>query len=87
LHAVVHGDVQGVGFRWFIMRTARQLELHGWVRNRPDGSVELTAEGSRTDLESLLQAAGQGPSHAHVTNLETDWSPATGGLDAFDLTY
>jgi acylphosphatase len=84
---VVHGDVQGVGFRWFVMRTGRQLGLHGWVRNRSDGTVELTAEGNRMDLEKLLLAARRGPSHARVTNLEAEWSPATGGLEEFDLTY
>ena len=83
----MYGDVQGVGFRWFVTRAGRQLGLQGWVRNRPDGSVELTAEGSRMDLEKLLQAARQGPSHARVTNLDAQWSPAEGGLEAFDLTF
>ena len=84
---MVHGDVQGVGFRWFVMRTARQLGLSGWVRNQPDGTVELVAEGNRAELEGLLQAARRGPSHAHVTDVDVGWSPAEGGLEAFGLTY
>ena len=47
LHAVVRGDVQGVGFRYYVQRKARQLGLPGWVRNNEDGSVELVAEGAR----------------------------------------
>ena len=87
LHAVIHGDVQGVGFRYFVMREARSLGLRGWVRNRDDGSVELVAEGDRRDLERLLDAARRGPSQAHVGDVGVDWSPATGNLKPFDLTF
>jgi acylphosphatase len=86
LHAVVRGSVQGVGFRYFIQRKARQLGLHGWVRNNDDGTVELLAEGSRTDLEQLMMAAEEGPRMARVQRVEVQWSRATGGLDEFDLT-
>ena len=60
LHGMVHGDVQGVGFRYFIMREAQRLGLRGWVRNRDDGAVEFVAEGRRQDLERLKQAAERG---------------------------
>jgi len=86
LHAVVRGSVQGVGFRYFIQRKARQLGLHGWVRNNDDGTVELLAEGSRSDLEQLMMAAEEGPRMARVQRVEVQWSGATGGLDEFDLT-
>ena len=78
--------MQGVGFRYFVMRSARRLGLRGWVRNRPDGSVELLAEGPRADLEKLLQAARQGPRSADVTDVDAEWSAASGGLEPFDLT-
>jgi len=87
LHAVVRGDVQGVGFRYFLMRQAHALGLRGWVRNRDDGTVEFVAEGPRPELERLLEAARRGPSHAHVSAVQADWSGASGGLDAFDLTF
>jgi acylphosphatase len=87
LHAVIHGDVQGVGFRYFLMREARSLGLRGWVRNRDDGSVEFTAEGSRPELERLLAAARRGPGHAHVRDLRADWSAAAGNLKQFDLSF
>jgi acylphosphatase len=86
LHAVVRGSVQGVGFRYFIQRKARQLGLRGWVRNNDDGTVELLAEGSRSDLEQLMMAAEEGPRMARVQRVEVQWSSATGGLDEFDLT-
>jgi acylphosphatase len=87
LRAVVRGDVQGVGFRYFLIDTARPLGLHGWVRNLPDGAVELVAEGDPEKLERLLKAARQGPRHARVGEVEVEWQPASGGLTAFDLIY
>jgi acylphosphatase len=86
LHGVVHGDVQGVGFRYFLMREARRLGLRGWVRNRDDGTVEFVAEGERADLERLKQAAERGPSQARVQRVDGRWSAAEGDLDGFDLT-
>jgi acylphosphatase len=86
LHGVVRGDVQGVGFRYFLMREAQRLRLVGWVRNRDDGTVEFLAEGMRADLERLKQAAERGPSQAQVEKVEERWSAASGGLDGFDLT-
>ena len=86
LHALVRGNVQGVGFRYFIQRKARQLGLRGWVRNNDDGTVELVAEGPRPDLERLMMAAEEGPRTARVQRVEVRWSTATGGLDAFELT-
>ena len=87
LHAVVHGDVQGVGFRYFLVNRARPLALKGWVRNRPDGAVELVAEGERPKLERLLEAAREGPRHASVGEVDVEWEQAIGGLTAFDLIY
>ncbi len=87
LHGVVAGDVQGVGFRFFLVREAHALGLRGWVRNRADGTVEFVAEGPRPELERLLQAAHRGPRSAEVADVKAEWAPATGGLDAFDLTW
>ena len=86
LHGVVHGDVQGVGFRYHLMREARRLGLCGWVRNRDDRTVEFVAEGQRQDLERLEKAAERGPGLGHVDRVELVWSSATGGLESFDLT-
>ena len=83
---MVHGDVQGVGFRYHIVREAQALGLRGWVRNRDDGTVEFVAEGDRPDLLRLKQAAERGPALGRVDRLEAEWSSGTGRLEAFDLT-
>ena len=86
LHGLVKGDVQGVGFRYFLIRRAQALGLSGWVQNRDDGTVEFVAEGSRHDLEQLERAAREGPRMARVSAVEVNWSRAAGGLDRFDIT-
>jgi acylphosphatase len=78
LHAVVHGDVQGVGFRYFVQRRGEEMDLAGWVRNRPDGSVEVVAEGSRAALGRLLELLGRGPGLADVDRVEVEWGTETG---------
>ena len=84
---MIHGDVQGVGFRYFITRHAQATGLRGWVHNRSDGGVELVAEGERSDLDELLRLTRQGPRHARVDSVDAEWSEARGGLDRFDLSY
>jgi acylphosphatase len=71
---VIRGRVQGVGFRYFVTRRAAALELSGWVRNRPDGAVEVEAEGPRAALERLVEAAGRGPAGARVMEVKQGWS-------------
>ena len=87
LHAVVRGDVQGVGFRYFVQRTARGLGLRGWVRNNDDGSVEIVAEGDRRKLEELARAVKEGPRGARVDRVDAHWSAATGTFAGFDLAW
>jgi acylphosphatase len=83
LHAVVEGRVQGVGFRYFVEEVAVNLGLSGWVRNRWDGSVEVTAEGERTALEKLTIALQRGPRASSVTKVEIEWQEATGEFKDF----
>ena len=87
LHATVHGDVQGVGFRYFVQRKARDLGLAGWVRNNADGTVELVAEGARDKLEDLRRTVEHGPRTAHVDRVDVQWSNGTGTLGGFDLSW
>jgi acylphosphatase len=70
LHLLVTGRVQGVGFRWFVLMAARRLELSGWVRNRPDGLVEVRAEGPRDRLDELEAVVREGPEGAVVSGIE-----------------
>ena len=64
--ATVRGQVQGVGFRWFVVREAAQLGLVGWVANAPDGTLQLEAEGERAALDRLLALLRNGPPGADV---------------------
>ena len=83
----VYGRVQGVFFRASARDRARQLRLTGWVRNVPDGSVELWAEGPRDGLGQLLAWCRQGPPGARVDRIEHDWTLATGDSAAFEVRH
>ena len=85
LEAVIHGRVQGVSYRAFARREAARLGVAGWVRNLPDGSVELVAEGRRESLETLLAACRRGPAAAAVEEVEASWRPAAGDVSGFDI--
>jgi acylphosphatase len=87
LHAMVEGDVQGVGYRNFVTENARSLGLTGWARNRFDGSVEVLAEGPPAYLEILIAALKQGPRSARVTEVRTEWLPAEGAFSDFKIRY
>lgn len=87
LHAIIEGRVQGVGFRVFTIRKANEMGVYGWVRNLQDGSVEVIAEGQRTDLDKFLSVLRRGPSSAYVTNIKPDWRSATGEFDGFNVKY
>ena len=85
VHLVVRGRVQGVGFRYFVVRRAAALGLDGWVSNRADGSVEVEAEGGREALASLVEALRQGPSQAHVTDVLAAWDQGEPRHRGFDV--
>lgn len=85
LHAVVHGRVQGVNFRASTWQRATDLGLVGWVCNRADSTVEVVAEGDRETLDRFLTFLNLGPSAAQVTNVESEWLPATGGFADFSV--
>jgi acylphosphatase len=70
LHVVVRGRVQGVGFRWFVREAARRADMAGWVRNQPDGSVEVAVEGTDLAIQSMRRALSHGPPGAVVSSIE-----------------
>jgi acylphosphatase len=73
LYARVYGYVQGVGFRYFVVREAQMLGLRGYARNESDGSVEVLAQGPHAALERLLVLLRRGPSAAHVRDVRVKW--------------
>lgn len=88
LDATIHGTVQGVGFRAFTRRTARSLRsVTGWVRNQPDGTVKLIAEGPADQLDELLESVGEGPRRARVQRIEKEFTEPRGEFDRFEVRY
>lgn len=88
LHAVVRGRVQGVGFRDYVYTRARFLGLTGYVGNLPDGrSVEVVAEGSRADLEQLVEYLRDGPRFSRVDAVDAEWREPTGTYEDFGLAF
>jgi len=85
LDATVRGRVQGVGFRYFVVRRAMDLGLTGWVANEPDGAVRCVAEGKRAALQALLAALEEGPAGALVDRVSSHWEMATGGWRSFEV--
>lgn len=85
LHAHVKGRVQGVGFRFFVVRAAQEQGLQGWVRNRYDGRVEVMAEGDLAALNRLLADLRRGPLSAQVTTVDYAFEEARGDFDRFSV--
>jgi len=85
LVATVRGQVQGVGFRWFVQREAARLGLDGWVANQSDGSVEVVAEGPEAVLGELVLMLWEGPLGASVGSVDARHEPARGNLVGFTI--
>lgn len=86
IHLVVRGRVQGVGFRFFTVDAAMAEGIHGWVANRPDGSVEVEAEGEREALERFERRVRNGPPVARVDSVERTETAPTGSMSGFEIT-
>ena len=86
LQAVVHGRVQGVGFREFVRHEAATRGICGYVRNSDDGQrVEVVAEGEEAKLDELVQRLNVGPRFARVEQVEVDFSEASLGFSRFSV--
>jgi acylphosphatase len=84
-HIIVHGRVQGVGFRYFVRDAAARLELAGDVRNRPDSTVEIVVEGPSGPVGEFVREVGRGPALARVERLDVDDLPAGGNYRSFTI--
>lgn len=85
LHAIVTGRVQGVGFRYYVVEQAESLGVTGWVRNRGDDTVEVTAEGTKQALDRLVAQLQRGPASAYVSRVQVQWEQPGGTFREFRM--
>lgn len=81
----VSGLVQGVSYRSYTYKYAKELGLKGFVRNLPDGRVEVVAEGEEKNIQALIKTLNRGPSAARIGNLEINWEDYEGVYDSFEI--
>jgi len=87
IHVIVEGRVQGVFFRAFTREAALNLGLSGWVKNRPNGSVEAVVEGEKTAVEKMLQWFYQGSPNSIVEEVHTTEESPLGDTGTFEIHY
>ena len=87
LSLIVSGVVQGVGFRWFVERTANNFGLTGWVKNLYDGTVETYAEGDDGAFKGFLDEIKIGPQGGRVAGVKVNWTEYTGKYNDFRITF
>ncbi|MEM9952315.1 MAG: acylphosphatase [Chloroflexota bacterium] len=87
LHAIVSGIVQGVSFRYYTTRKTEELGITGWVRNNPDRTVEVVAEGEQSALEQLEMWLHEGSPSARVDRVDARYDDATGEFVDFRTIY
>lgn len=87
VHLVISGRVQGVYFRVETQRAAELYGVTGWVRNKPDGTVEAVAEGDRPDVVSLVNWCKNGPPISRVDRVDVNWRDFEGVFSAFTVRY
>ncbi|GAB1399937.1 acylphosphatase [Aminivibrio sp.] len=86
-HFLIEGRVQGVGFRHWAAGAARKLELTGWVRNLPRGSVEVQAQGREESVDTLGELLRKGPASARVVRVTAIDCPAKESEDTFHIRH
>lgn len=84
-HIIIFGDVQGVGFRYFILQNASLYSINGWARNRIDGSVEIDAEGSGTNITEFIKAVESGNRYSLVKSINIEKLSDRGNYKSFNI--
>jgi acylphosphatase len=87
VHVLIDGLVQGVAFRYFAEKYAARLGLTGWVKNLPDGRVEVVAEGPAEAVDRFLERLKEGPRLARVERFDVTRGPATGEFPDFRVAF
>jgi acylphosphatase len=83
----VQGVVQGVGYRFFVLNQAHLYDVKGYVRNMPDGTVQVIAEGEKGIVKEFVERLRIGPLSAHVTGIDVKWDEKDAGFTEFRLQY
>lgn len=87
VHMVARGMVQGVGFRFFVRDQASRFNVTGWVKNLPDGSVEVYAEGDEEMLSAFIERVKEGPRFGRVTNMELERLEPSHAYTGFGIQF
>ena len=82
---IVRGLVQGVGFRYYVLRKAHEFELKGYVKNQMDGTVLTVVEGEKLKIESLFNNMKIGPMHSDVRDIKIAWRSFVGEFSNFEV--
>ena len=86
LHVYYSGHVQGVGFRYSVKQLSLEFDVTGWVKNLPDGRVELVVEGERDELETFQVAIPDAGLRRFIRDTQSHWSEGTGEFRGFEIT-
>jgi acylphosphatase len=86
-HLIVQGRVQGVFFREETRKTAKLFGVYGWVKNKPDGTVESIVEGEKKDVVSLINWCKNGSPLSQVEKVDVVWQDYRGAFREFDIQY
>lgn len=84
---VFKGQVQGVGFRYFVLKKASWFGITGYVKNLVNGGVKVVAEGEKSEVEGFFREIRQGPVSAAINDIYEEWSPYTGNFETFQVEY
>ena len=84
VHLLISGFVQGVGFRGFVERKAKELGITGWTKNLSDNRVEVVAQGPERVLKKFVNICEKGPFLADVQNVAIEWQEAQQAFDSFE---
>lgn len=85
LHVYFSGHVQGVGFRYSVKQLSLEFDVTGWMKNLPDGRVELVAEGERNELETFQAAIPDAGLRRFIRDTQSHWSEGTGEFRGFEI--
>lgn len=86
-HILVSGQVQGVGYRSFLVKRAMRINVQGWVRNIEKGMVEIVCEGRKEDVLILVEQCKRGPQFARVSNVDVKWENGFENIGSFFIKY